>query len=56
MSGWNELDDWVSSDQVIIEVLAMAGPIEIDDFAIIRDAVSGISIVSIIDNILLHLD
>ena len=55
MSGWNELDDWVSSDQVIIEVLAMAGPIEIDDFAIIRDAVSGISIVSIIDNISLYI-
>ena len=53
MSGWNELDDWVSSEKVNIEVLAMAGPIEIDDFAIIRDAVSGISLVLITDFILL---
>ena len=43
MSGWNELDGWVSSDEVKFEVLAMAGPIEIDDFAIIRDVVSGLN-------------
>ena len=39
VSGWNELDGWVASDKVTFEVLAMAGPIEIDDFAIIRDVV-----------------
>ena len=46
MSGWNELDGWVTSDKVTFEVLAMAGPIEIDDFAIIRDVVRGINLAS----------
>ena len=43
VSGWNELDGWVASDKVTFEVLAMAGPIEIDDFAIIRDVVRNLN-------------
>ena len=46
MSGWNELDGWVSSDSWVFEVLAMAGPVEIDDFAIICDVVRGLPLMT----------
>ena len=47
MSAWNPLDGWISSKPTLVEVLSTIGPITIDDFSIINDAVR--SFIALID-------
>lgn len=40
LSLFNPLDGWMDTDDILIEVLSQCGPITIDDWGVITDAVS----------------
>ena len=40
LSAWNPIDSWVSSKPTLMEVLSSIGPITINDFSVINDAVN----------------
>lgn len=48
VSAFNPLDGWFSTEEVIVEVLSRCGPITIDDYTIITDAVSSVTLQTLV--------